>query len=757
MSTLARLAPGALDWLLATSWQAAALVLLVLLAQRLLWRRLSPRWRCGLWWIVVARLVLPPLSLPGIHVATEIPVAPAARTVARASAPRDPIATRTVDFLRVPAATTGGPDLPALAAERLAPAASTSPAPAGDPAGPSLPLILVRVWLGGAFALAALAVAREARFLLRLARSPLHDEAEVLRMVEDCRRTAGIRRHVVAVRSDAVTTPALAGFFRPRLLLPDASVRALGPARLRDVLLHEMEHIAHHDAAANWFLHAVLCLHWMNPFAWLALSRLRADRESVRDLGVLAREKTSSRREYGRTILCIVAATSRRAARPALTGILESPHAVKRRIAMITRFARRPAGGPITGGSIALALIGLAVLFASAPPQEAVAEPSASAPPPAAPPPRETHAPAATEPGRPVTESPDDDLLETYPNDACLRLLELREAGGPGRLPEDIAEDRRLLVEVVEHVRKLHEDPAYLAEYVTRLNVRKDPVLSRFQFDVASKPPYILLVERSETGAPWPEGEACAMSLTKLREEFLARRLVDEAAPGPPGYQFRVLLFTRPESMAEYQQALLQPLPPDADGYYSPATGWLVLNAAAPRLAGATRLPTRLAHIGCHQLAEACAGDGKRPDSMWLLEGMADLMAEAVTGSDGTADRLKILREGRALPGGLEWTIPELLAVKDGADLRRKAAHKGLARADTATALFYARATMFCAFLRDFEDGKYRDEFVEEHRAVREGRSGEEARRTAFGKAWHDNAWPGLAEEWDRYLSALDR
>ena len=49
---------SALDWLARVSWQAAVLAVLVLLAQRLLGARLTPRWRCALWWIVIARLVL---------------------------------------------------------------------------------------------------------------------------------------------------------------------------------------------------------------------------------------------------------------------------------------------------------------------------------------------------------------------------------------------------------------------------------------------------------------------------------------------------------------------------------------------------------------------------------------------------------------------------------------------------------------------------------------------------------------------------
>ena len=47
------------DWLLNSSLQAAVLVGAVMLAQRLVRKQLTPRWRCALWWLVLLRLLLP--------------------------------------------------------------------------------------------------------------------------------------------------------------------------------------------------------------------------------------------------------------------------------------------------------------------------------------------------------------------------------------------------------------------------------------------------------------------------------------------------------------------------------------------------------------------------------------------------------------------------------------------------------------------------------------------------------------------------
>ena len=53
------LAGNSFSWVLQTSWQAAVLVLLVLIVQMIFRHKLSPAWRYGLWLLVVVRLLMP--------------------------------------------------------------------------------------------------------------------------------------------------------------------------------------------------------------------------------------------------------------------------------------------------------------------------------------------------------------------------------------------------------------------------------------------------------------------------------------------------------------------------------------------------------------------------------------------------------------------------------------------------------------------------------------------------------------------------
>lgn len=109
--------------------------------------------------------------------------------------------------------------------------------------------------------------------------------AEVSPMVEATARTVGIPVPRV-VHTPLPLPPFSMGVWRPRIVLPS---RALADrARLSLILLHEMAHLRHRDAALDLMArigHALLVWH---PFAGRILSRLELLREQACDAVVLA-------------------------------------------------------------------------------------------------------------------------------------------------------------------------------------------------------------------------------------------------------------------------------------------------------------------------------------------------------------------------------------------------------------------------------------------------------------------------------------
>ncbi len=368
MQTILNPLDGFFPALLRASWQAGALVLVVLAAQRLLARRLPPRWRYALWLIVLARLLLP-VSVPSpasVFNFLHVPTTPGTRNeglpprLAPAFAPGAPGAAAQPDFSAAPAVDSGQP------------AASDASPPALDPvetasaaAPPSAPPLGWRrlaawLWLAGVVGFAAVLAVQTIGLARRLRQTVPITEERLLRLLEACRAEMGVPRPVGLCETAAVSSPALCGVFRPRLLLPRGLAGRLSQPELRHVLLHELAHLKRHDLALNWLATALQVLHWFNPLVWLAGARMRADRELACDALALEAAGEAEKQAYGETILRLLEGFTHTARLPGLVGILEDRRQLRRRIRAIAGFRKPSRRSALAAVLVAgLAVVGL--------------------------------------------------------------------------------------------------------------------------------------------------------------------------------------------------------------------------------------------------------------------------------------------------------------------------------------------------------------------------------------------------------------
>ena len=94
-------------------------------------------------------------------------------------------------------------------------------------------------------------------------------------------------RSATLCTSAEVERPSVFGFFRPRILIPPALIESLSATELRQVVLHEMEHLRRRDDWTNLFQKAALVLFPLNPVLLWVERRLCAERELACDDRVL--------------------------------------------------------------------------------------------------------------------------------------------------------------------------------------------------------------------------------------------------------------------------------------------------------------------------------------------------------------------------------------------------------------------------------------------------------------------------------------
>ncbi|MFA6244217.1 MAG: M56 family metallopeptidase [Candidatus Hydrogenedentales bacterium] len=333
---------GAFLRVLNVSWQAALLILLIVIVQRLLRGRINATVRHAMWGLVLVRLLLlwsvpAPFSLyNAVQGTVEL-------FASNEEATPQPLLY--VDGTLVPAASAES----ALAAKassstpaRVVPAPEAlSPAQDGPWhfAMPSLWLIGAGVWLAGAVTVVTTMIMQGRSLAKRVARQRLVVEPKVLEQIEDCKQRMGVNTWLAVVVTPCVEGPALLGAIRPRLLLPPALLESAPSEHLRYVFLHELAHLKRGDILIGWLVNVLLAVHWFNPLLWWARNRVAADRELACDAHVLSVLDSEERRGYGHALLDQFQKFRPPAWSPGLAGVLEGKTNMERRIAMVTRFS----------------------------------------------------------------------------------------------------------------------------------------------------------------------------------------------------------------------------------------------------------------------------------------------------------------------------------------------------------------------------------------------------------------------------------
>jgi beta-lactamase regulating signal transducer with metallopeptidase domain/protocatechuate 3,4-dioxygenase beta subunit len=102
--------------------------------------------------------------------------------------------------------------------------------------------------------------------------------------------------------SPDVHSPLVAGWLRPRVILPEDLPERLAPEQLREVLLHECAHVTRRDPWVLMLQRLAVVLFWLHPLVHLLNRRLDRAREEVCDNHVLAHADGPA---YAETLLTI--------------------------------------------------------------------------------------------------------------------------------------------------------------------------------------------------------------------------------------------------------------------------------------------------------------------------------------------------------------------------------------------------------------------------------------------------------------------
>ena len=150
--------------------------------------------------------------------------------------------------------------------------------------------------------------------------------ADYAAMLSDTARDLGVSAPEMIV-CEAISTPAVTGLLRPRLLLPHERYDV---QELRYILRHELCHLKRRDMLLKLMLLAANAMHWFNPVVYLMLRQADEDIELACDSAATDGLELPERAAYSRTLLAAVQSSVR--ALPATTCFGGTVERLKRRI-----------------------------------------------------------------------------------------------------------------------------------------------------------------------------------------------------------------------------------------------------------------------------------------------------------------------------------------------------------------------------------------------------------------------------------------
>ena len=186
-------------------------------------------------------------------------------------------------------------------------------------------------WLVGMLVLLVLLVKRVCFVRGLIAQSKPANERS-LDMLNEGRSQIGIRQNIELRLSGNTLSPAVCGLFKPIILIPAALLKKLSREKLKAVLIHELSHIKRGDVWVNLLQTMLQIVYFYNPFVWIANAMVRRAREQAVDEMVLVTLRPETKNYSNMLIDIAEMAFWRPKFSLSLISVVESKKALERRI-----------------------------------------------------------------------------------------------------------------------------------------------------------------------------------------------------------------------------------------------------------------------------------------------------------------------------------------------------------------------------------------------------------------------------------------
>jgi beta-lactamase regulating signal transducer with metallopeptidase domain/peroxiredoxin len=315
-------------WLFYTSLKATIVFALILFVQIAFRTRLSAKWQHALWFLLIARLLIPvdvPMPFSIFNLAKEI----------EPSFPHSKFENSKIATVeRSSNSLTGAKNSYFNYPEPIKSEIHVVPTPRI-----SLSQLAAGLWLFTALFLFAYTLASNIKLHRRLRRAKIIDDPEVVSILHRCEKRLGVTKNIIVVSMNSTSSPFWFGIFNPHIVFPTTLLDTLSAVEIEHIFMHELVHYKQKDVPLALLATILQILHWFNPFIWIAFFKMRADREAACDELVLTIIGKDQNKQYGRTLISLTESASQRGLLPVAVGLADTKFNMKRRVTMISNYS----------------------------------------------------------------------------------------------------------------------------------------------------------------------------------------------------------------------------------------------------------------------------------------------------------------------------------------------------------------------------------------------------------------------------------
>ncbi|MBW9159408.1 M56 family metallopeptidase [Clostridium tagluense] len=200
-----------------------------------------------------------------------------------------------------------------------------------------IPFVL---WLIGVLILVVNTIIVDIKFSRNICRRKIVTDKRILDIVEECKHSMRVNKNIPVVKISGIKSPAIYGLVNPKILFPYDLIQEACENDLKNIFFHELSHFKRKDIFINYLIRIICVLHWFNPFIWYIFKQMKKDIEICCDAMSLNYVETDKIGNYGITIINLIQHSSKLPKVDMLAGMLNNKSDFKRRITMIKSFKK---------------------------------------------------------------------------------------------------------------------------------------------------------------------------------------------------------------------------------------------------------------------------------------------------------------------------------------------------------------------------------------------------------------------------------